>query len=135
VELDEGSVDAVEHRLEPEPAQVDTRRGVGLLVADGVGFRLQRGPDEGRRRPFVGVESPEFGPLEPGRHVVQQYEVDPDVLPDAVREEERGSDTPAQDVQPSGLARERVQREVRVCGGLVTEEHELAHTTRMRSDY
>ncbi len=129
VELDDGPLDRLQQRLEAASGQRDAGRGLDRNVTDRLLALVEGVADERGRRALVGVESSEVRPLERDGELVAQDEVGADVLPNRVREEKGGVDTPAEHVEAAGTARDVVEREVGLRGDVVPEHDELAHAT------
>jgi len=78
-------------------------------VTDGFLALFERVPDPRRRRALVGVEVPERAPVERDGVGVGQDEVDADVLPETVGEDERARDTAREQVEAPRAAGEVVE--------------------------
>ena len=129
VELDHGAIAGalVEHHVQSHTADADARRGLRGLVADGIVAVFQRRPHQRRGRPLVRVEVPHRRPVDGDGKLVLDDEVDLHVVAQPVARQERRVQTSTEQVQPPGLARERVQREVGRCGNVVAADDELSH--------
>ena len=82
------------------------------------------GPDQRGRRALVGIESLEFRPLEADGVLVAEDEAHANLAADVVGEEERGRDTPTEEVESAGTG-QVVQREAGLGWRVVTHDDEL----------